>query len=317
MERRHFLKLAFGFAAGGVALAASAQAAPLMPAPLADDAKLPVNRGCPARRHVGRGGRSPHAGRSALGPRPSSRLAPTLGLASQALGLAPSPLASQALGLASPPSLAPPLLARRRYMVSRRQGLPGIKKAPRERGFCLALENINKRGSVRNATRCRRDTRGRAAPRRPEAPRRPGLDEPQRPGDWVGIRHRGHDASRGRIRRAASAALKLATVPRAKTAAKRYFMFSPVFGRKGGTERNLVPRAEWNMNVPWCYGAARNPSTSSSYLPGASRKTRCPVFGITSARPFAIFAASALASSAFCPIFERSASGALALPGAL
>ena len=43
MERRHFLKLAFGFAAGGIALAASAQAAPLMPAPLADDTKLPVN----------------------------------------------------------------------------------------------------------------------------------------------------------------------------------------------------------------------------------------------------------------------------------
>jgi hypothetical protein len=43
MERRHFLKLAFGFAAGGIALAASAQAAPLMPAPLADDAKLPAN----------------------------------------------------------------------------------------------------------------------------------------------------------------------------------------------------------------------------------------------------------------------------------
>jgi hypothetical protein len=43
MERRHFLKLALGFAAGGVALAASAQAAPLMPAPLADDAKLPSN----------------------------------------------------------------------------------------------------------------------------------------------------------------------------------------------------------------------------------------------------------------------------------
>ncbi|WP_035727196.1 twin-arginine translocation signal domain-containing protein [Bradyrhizobium murdochi] len=44
MERRHFLKLAFGFAAGGVALAASAEAAPLMPAPLADDAKLPANK---------------------------------------------------------------------------------------------------------------------------------------------------------------------------------------------------------------------------------------------------------------------------------
>jgi len=43
MERRHFLKLAFGFAAGGIALAASAQAAPLMPTPLDDDAKLPVN----------------------------------------------------------------------------------------------------------------------------------------------------------------------------------------------------------------------------------------------------------------------------------
>lgn len=43
MERRHFLKLAFGFAAGGIALAASAQAAPLMPAPFADDARLPVN----------------------------------------------------------------------------------------------------------------------------------------------------------------------------------------------------------------------------------------------------------------------------------
>ena len=39
MERRHFLKLAFGFAAGGMALAASAQAAPLMPAPLLDDVK--------------------------------------------------------------------------------------------------------------------------------------------------------------------------------------------------------------------------------------------------------------------------------------
>ena len=34
MERRHFLKLAFGFAAGAAALAASAQAAPLAPQPL-------------------------------------------------------------------------------------------------------------------------------------------------------------------------------------------------------------------------------------------------------------------------------------------
>jgi hypothetical protein len=41
MERRHFLKLAFGFAAGAAALAASAQAAPLMPHPLAEDGRLP------------------------------------------------------------------------------------------------------------------------------------------------------------------------------------------------------------------------------------------------------------------------------------
>lgn len=44
MERRHFLKLAFGFAAGGVVLAASAEAAPLMPPPLADDGKPPANK---------------------------------------------------------------------------------------------------------------------------------------------------------------------------------------------------------------------------------------------------------------------------------
>ncbi len=37
MERRHFLKLAFGVAAGAAALAASAQAAPLAPQPLAKD----------------------------------------------------------------------------------------------------------------------------------------------------------------------------------------------------------------------------------------------------------------------------------------
>ena len=41
MERRHFLKFALGFVAGGAALAASAQAAPLMPAPL--DGRLPAN----------------------------------------------------------------------------------------------------------------------------------------------------------------------------------------------------------------------------------------------------------------------------------
>jgi hypothetical protein len=41
MERRHFLKLAFGFAAGAAAFAASARAAPLVPHPLAEDGPLP------------------------------------------------------------------------------------------------------------------------------------------------------------------------------------------------------------------------------------------------------------------------------------
>lgn len=43
MERREFLKVAFGFAAGAAAFAASAQAAPLMPQPLDDATKLPPN----------------------------------------------------------------------------------------------------------------------------------------------------------------------------------------------------------------------------------------------------------------------------------
>ena len=52
MERRHFLKLAFGFAAGAAALAASAQAAPLVPQPITgheppgnDDARPAVATG--------------------------------------------------------------------------------------------------------------------------------------------------------------------------------------------------------------------------------------------------------------------------------
>ncbi len=43
MERREFLKFAAGIAAGMAALAATAQAAPLMPQPLNEDAKLPQN----------------------------------------------------------------------------------------------------------------------------------------------------------------------------------------------------------------------------------------------------------------------------------
>ena len=197
MERRHFLKLAFGFAAGGIALAASAQAAPLMPAPLARRQTARQSR-CPTRRHVGRGGRSPHAGGSALGPRPSSRLG--RGGGAPALGLAPPPLASPALGLASPPSLAPPLLASSSLLlVNRRQDcLERIKKAPRERGFCLALEiSISAAASVAPHGAIRAAATGtyhhnRAAP--PHAAARPQL-----PGEWVGICRRDREPSPGRI----------------------------------------------------------------------------------------------------------------------
>jgi hypothetical protein len=44
MERRHFLKLAAGVAAGAAAFAASAQAAPLLPHPLAKDELPPGNQ---------------------------------------------------------------------------------------------------------------------------------------------------------------------------------------------------------------------------------------------------------------------------------
>jgi hypothetical protein len=43
MERRDFLKIALGAAGGAAALAATAQAAPLAPHPLAEDERLPAN----------------------------------------------------------------------------------------------------------------------------------------------------------------------------------------------------------------------------------------------------------------------------------
>ena len=48
MERREFLKFAAGMAAGVAVFAATAQAAPLMPHPLNEDAKLPENPAQPA-----------------------------------------------------------------------------------------------------------------------------------------------------------------------------------------------------------------------------------------------------------------------------
>ncbi len=48
MERREFLKIAAGAAAGVAAFAATAQAAPLMPQPLDEQTKLPENPTQPA-----------------------------------------------------------------------------------------------------------------------------------------------------------------------------------------------------------------------------------------------------------------------------
>jgi hypothetical protein len=48
MERREFFKIATGVGAGIAALAATAQAAPLMPQLLNEDAKRPENRAQPA-----------------------------------------------------------------------------------------------------------------------------------------------------------------------------------------------------------------------------------------------------------------------------
>jgi hypothetical protein len=48
MERREFLKIAAGVAAGVAAFAATAQAVPLMPQPLNEDAKLPQTPAQPA-----------------------------------------------------------------------------------------------------------------------------------------------------------------------------------------------------------------------------------------------------------------------------
>ena len=69
MERRHFLKLAIGVAAGAAAFAASAQAAPLSPQPLAGaEAAAAGQCGHSSRGDVGGRGRAAKAGGGALEP---------------------------------------------------------------------------------------------------------------------------------------------------------------------------------------------------------------------------------------------------------
>ena len=90
MERRHFLKLAVGIAAGTAALAAGAQAAPLSPRPPGGEEHLPAaNRDIhPAVTNEAEVENS-QAGTGALG----TPLAPPLALAPPPLGLAPPTLA--------------------------------------------------------------------------------------------------------------------------------------------------------------------------------------------------------------------------------
>src|ERR1700737_1028745 len=102
MERRHFLKFAVGFTAGAAALAASAQAAPLAPAPIASERLPSLNENAIPARTAQKRSKPPQAGTSALGP---SLAPPPLGLASPPLGLASPSLASAALAPLAPPVL--------------------------------------------------------------------------------------------------------------------------------------------------------------------------------------------------------------------
>ena len=192
MERRDFLKFALGAVAGAAAFAASATAAPLMPQPLNEDAKLPANPDAQPAVTSKEEAEQPHAGRSALGPWPRPRLGSPPRLGSTRLGLAQTP----PLGLAPPPLLGlPPPLAvvwrrryyRRRYSVSRQRQIAtrvegGIsrllcfsnrrhkraKQKPRSRGVLPFLRHAPiSSGSVHSARPCRRGTRAHGAPRRP------------------------------------------------------------------------------------------------------------------------------------------------------
>ena len=122
MERRHFLKVAIGFAAGAATLAAAAHAAPLSLHPLVPDRGPPLeNDAQPAVTSEAEVEQlKPEQVRHGHGHAP-----PALGLASPSLGLAPPPL-----GLA-PPALASPLL------LNSAPAANAQNKTPRERGFVI------------------------------------------------------------------------------------------------------------------------------------------------------------------------------------
>ena len=227
MERRHFLKLAFGFAAGAAALAAGAEAeaAPLAPQPLTKDLPPGNNDAQPAVTTGDEVDRlSPERG--ALGPRSRPGMgqagwgwAPPLGLAPPSLLGLPPPL------LAPPPSLlAPPLLvsAIDPFPGGRNSVLPlpccdsrslcrtAPKKKPRASGVFAVMRDVKlSNGSVRHPDHAagadagaRHHHDGSAGTRRPHhtasRPPRPAGVAPRPRRDWARIRHRGRDDSRGR-----------------------------------------------------------------------------------------------------------------------
>ena len=157
MERRHFLKLAFGFAAGAAALAASAAGRTAAPQPLTDeqppqpgnsDAQPAVTTGdevdrlAPEQVRWGRG-----RGHQGLGH----------GAGAGALGLAPSPAgagAAAAIGagiaaaaVLAPPLLAPPLLLVGRTSSSSREDGISVLLFPRRTIIRLATANKKPRAS--------------------------------------------------------------------------------------------------------------------------------------------------------------------------
>ena len=193
MERRHFLKLAFGFAAGGIALAASAQAAPLMPAPLADEPNCPS---IPMPNPPSRRARRSIASRRRKCAGAAAVIA--AGAAGTGVGAAAVGVAGIGAGIAAVVGAA----ATGVVVATTGKSPPGLfgenKKSPARAGLLSCFGNINKRGSVHSATRCHKGSRDRDVPPQPAAPPHAAA-RPQLPGEWVGICRRDREPSPGRI----------------------------------------------------------------------------------------------------------------------
>ena len=207
MERRHFLKLTFGFIAGAAALASGAnEAAPLPPVAPEGQGLVPkrgeaepavttqddVDRLAPEQvRWRRRWGYSPAlsgataAAGSGVGAPGDTAVAGSGAAGSGAAVIFGKVLATGAM-LITWPGQARPWVGDR---------VDGNFTPPSVSG-----------GSARHARRSREDRRGRAALPRPAQARsqpweRPRGEQPPRRRHWAGIRHRDRDGSRDRIRR--------------------------------------------------------------------------------------------------------------------